>query len=496
MEATERRLTGRVGGLGTGPEGYDGALFVRQVELCRQALAYGRDGTLAGGFLGSEVNNRPEVWMRDCFYAALPLAWFAPEICADAASFFTANGRPGKAWGRGVGRFEPHAGPAHSIGNAVAAIVLAGAYLRATGDVEWLRRRPQPYEYGVSLFDSLGRLRGPDVLFPSLYVSDGDARGDWHTGSNILVWRALMDMADMAGHALGDGAAAEHWRAEATTLHAAIVDRCAGPGPEGMQFYEGAFRDGSFVAGHDGEESDLTLASHYGFTAAHDPLVLTHSRLAFCAENPLYWPPLDGVQWWDSEVCFGPTFPAYIHRLAGAQSEEDVESDLSQLRTLADVDGSFWWWPYRPFATDTSHIARGIAKSSWAAGVFVCRMVSDVLGVRANALTRRLSVRPFCPWSYHWPGARLGAIAFDVEYTMSDSGRHLAVRNNSDKELRLDLEVVGPGPQMPRRVVVDGRGQPETWAVGWRFGRRTVSAGAVLAAGQQFELRCSWGGRG
>lgn len=493
LAGTERELTSHVGIPATEPEGYDAALLVRQIELCRQSLVYGPDGLLAGGFWGSDVNDRPEVWMRDNFYAALALAWFAPRICADAAQFYAATGWPERAWGRGVCRFGTPSGAVHSVGNAVAAVVLAGAYLRATGDVAWLRKAPLPYEYGVALFDSLDKCRsGPDDLFPSLYISDGDARGDWHTGSNILAWRALTDMAEMADYALGDSSAADRWREWAVALHAAILGRCTGPGPKGPQFFEGGFADGSYVAGHDGEESDLTLASYYGFTDIDDPLVIRHAQLAFSADNPMYWAPLKGVQWWDSAACFGPTFPAYVHQLCGAETEGDLGDVLRHLRTMADIDGSFWWWPYRPFCKEPSKVERGIGKAGWAAGVLVCRLINDIFGLQVNALTNRMRVRPFCPWNWHWANARLGTVAFDAVFETSASARHLAVRNQGSKELEVQLEVIGPSAQMPTTVILNGEREVETWAVGWHYSRRTVTTTALVQPGRVLELQCSW----
>lgn len=495
LKSTEVQLTSGLEGLSTEPEGYVGGLFGRQLELCRQSLIYGPAGKLAGGFWGSDVNDKPEVWMRDNFYAALGLAWFAPEICADAAHFYAATGWPERAWGRGVARFEDATGATHSVGNAVAAVVLAGAYLRATGDVQWLQKDTRPYEYGVALFEKLERLRnGPYDLFPSLYISDGDARGDWHSGSNIVAWRALMDMAEMAQHALDDVGAAERWRQKATKLRASIVDYCVGSGPKGPQLFEGVFRDGSYVAGHDGEESDLTLASYYGFMEADDPLVVHHAQLAFSEDNPMYWSPLQAVQWWDDGACLGPTFPAYVHELAGVESEDDLGAVLDRLRTLADIDGSFWWWPYRPFSSDPYAVERGPGKAGWAAGVFVCRLLNDVFGLRANALTRQLKVLPFCPWSWQWYNVKIGTLQFDVNYEIGGSARRLVVGNRGDSEIAVSLEVIGPDARMPTSVVSNGEKEMETWAVGWRYGRRTVIKSMQVRPGQELELQCSWAG--
>jgi hypothetical protein len=493
LDATGHLVREHLGDLAIPSETYYSGLLVRQVELCRQSLAYSNQGAFAAGFWGSDVNDWPHVWMRDNFYSALALAWFAPKLCADASLFFAEQGAPARAWGRGVGRFSPLTAPLHSIGNAVAAVVLAGAYLRATGDAPWLRQARQPYDYGTSLFDEVaGSPWGKEDLLPSLYISDGDARGDWHTGSNILVWRALMDLADMAGQVMGDQESARRWRGWAARVRAAVLDNCAGEALGGRRLFEGANRDGGLIAGHDGEESDLTLASYYGFTGPDDPLVARHAQAAFSPENPLYWAPIDGVQWWDTGVCWGPTFPAYVHRLAGAENEDELRAVLEHLRSLADVDGSFWWWPYKPFRHDRAAVERGPGKTGWAAGVFVCRMVKDVLGVDINALNGTVRLRPFSPWGYEWDNCRLGTAALDITYGRSKAGRSIGVCNRGEYKLDITNELIGPAAAMPTTVVVNGAVALESYGVGWAFGRRTVRATMSVEPGQRFDLECSW----
>jgi hypothetical protein len=494
--AQTERLLGRTGALDTGAGGYEGELLLRQVELCRQALLYSDSGSFVGGFWGSDVNSRPGVWMRDNFYSAQAMAWFAPDLCADAAHFYATYALPDRTWGYGGARASRASAVSHSLGNALAPILLAGAYLRATGDVDWMRRSANLYEYGRTIFDRLSPSRwDPEGLFPSVYISDGDARGDWHTGSNVLAWRALNDLADIAEHALRDETAAGAWRRQAVALRSAILEHCSGDGPLGRQLFEGGYRSGSRVAGHDGEESDLTLASFYGFLEADEPLVVRHAKSALTSENPFYWDAGGSVQWWDSGgVCYGATFPAFVHALAGTESEDDLAAVLGRLRTMSDVDGSFWWWPYRPFAHDSRDIERGLGKCGWAAGVFVARMVSDVLGIRPNALTRTVRVRPFSPWSFRWSDCRLGTTALDLSYERSDADRTVRVVNRSESELQVELEVVGPGQTMASSVFVNGRRRLfEGIAVGWFANRRTLVVSSSVAPGDCLQLACGWG---
>ena len=494
LSTTEQAISRHMGSLDIPAAAYYSGLLLRQMEVCRQSLIYSNKGVFVAGFWGSDVNDRPHVWMRDNFYAALAMAWFDPKLCADGSRFFCEHGLPDKVWGAGVGRFSPLLTSMHSLGNALASVLLAGAYLRATGDIGWLSLDRTPYDFGAKLFDELaGSSWGTYDLAPSLYISDGEARGDWHTGTNIVVWRALMDMGDMAEFAFEDGEAAAQWRAQAARVRAAVVATCVGEGPDGPRFYEGADRDGTFIAGHDGEESDLTLASYYGFTEPDDPLVTRHARAAFSPENPAYWAAIDGVQWWDPPgKCWGPTFPAYVHRLAGVTDEAELSRLLEDLRALADVDGSFWWWPYKPFCRDPAAVERGPGKAGWASGVFLCRMVKDVVGIEADALRSTVHVRPFSPWSYRWDGLHLGALALDIAYERDELGRSVSICNRGDKVLAISAEVISPSAAMPDVVVVNGAIALENQGVGWAYGRRTVRARKAVGPGERLVVQCSW----
>jgi len=194
---------------------------------------------------------------------------------------------PSRLLGPGISRF-PGAGPVtNSLGNSVAALVLAGTYYQMTGDRSFFLKHPEILTRGEEILNAvLASRRDTPFLFPSLYVSDGDARGDFHTGSNVSAWRAFQSMARLAREVYHAAALAEAWESVASAIRDAIQSRCTAEGTYGRQYVEGSMADESFFKLHDGEESDTTLMPFYGFCEPDDPAYLNHARLAVTPENP------------------------------------------------------------------------------------------------------------------------------------------------------------------------------------------------------------------
>lgn len=478
---------------------FDGApyysdLLERSAELARQVSLLGPDGRLAGSFWGSDANDRPDVWMLDLFYSALPMAQLAPDLCRATIDFFVRYGLPPAAWGNYSAADEGHPlegvePVSHSIVNATAALALAGAHVEANGDCSTFTGDPAFVEYAVRVLGLLfaSRQEG-EVLFPSVFISDGPARGDFHTGSNIKAWYAIRSMADIFASAPEHRERAGAWQYEAERVWAAIKEQCCGLSPIGMEYFEGVDRDGTHVLGHDGEETDLTLASVYGFTDIDDPGIINHAKNAFSRRNPYYVPATGGVSWWDFRF-HGPTFPAFIHALAAADTEAALIPPLEAVRLRADLDGSIWWWPHLHEETDPAHVLRGPGKCGWAAGAFVTKFVHDVIGIQVDAPTRRVRFAPFSPWSFTWNGARLGAVSLDLDYRDSGASREVSVRNRCDRPLDVELELLLPKGAAFSSATLDGEDALELVRAHTRFSRTAVRVSTSLAPGRSGSFR-------
>jgi hypothetical protein len=378
-----------------------------------------KDGRFSGGFLGSDVDTNQVNWARDSYYSMLAMSIFEPRLCADSIPYFLRWARPAETTGRGRLRFENAGTVTQSLSNSVSGLSLAGAYYRSTGDRDFFTSKPEILENARRILDDvLASRRGEPMLFPSMYFSDGDARGDYHTGSNVAAWFAFSNMARLASEVYRNDSLAHDWSSIAERIHVEIDSRCAGDSPAGRRFFEGANADRTLIAGHDGEESETTLMPFYEFCKADDPRLLRHAELAMTTENPLYSAEIDGIWWYNSDWS-SATFPGWTTALAGVRDEEHLRTRLNRIRTLTDLDGSIWWWPYRYGTKDPSRPLRAdkARKCGWAAAVYLCRFVHDMLGIAVDVPSSSIHFAPFTSWNrFTWNNAQIGSSRFDLSF--------------------------------------------------------------------------------
>lgn len=472
--------------------------FARSIAQSRTAATFSPAGEFMGGFLGSDIDpERRTVHMRDSWYSILPLAHFDPNLCAAGALFHCRWGVPAESWAsewtspiRQRGSLLDQ-GAFHSLGNALAGVALAGAYYCATGDHDWFASHSEFEDYARDIVDTIRGALTQRALLPSLWISDGEARGDYHTGSNIVAWHCMEALARVSDEVWCDGAFAAQCREVAETLKKGVLSRCVADTPEGPMLADGAFVDGSYVPVFDGEDSDLTLASFFGFLPRADER-LVNNALAACSEvNPLYRESLGGIDWPEDvgpNFC-GTTMPSWLRFLNAATVESELLRRLDDIRRVTDVDGSLWWWPYSPGETDRTRVKRRPAKSSWASGVFTCKFVADILGILLDVPQRMLSFRPFSPWpDFLWKGARLGSTKFDLQYARRDDQIELCVRNLNAEEYGITMSALLPPLTSVEDVMLDGRYAREMWSVRWELGRPLVSTRVQVGAGSETRL--------
>jgi hypothetical protein len=259
----------------------------------------------------------------------LAMSLFNPALCADAIPYFLQWAKPTQTTGPGRSRFPGATTVSQSLSNSVSGLSLAGAYYRATGDRPFFISKPEILAQARKIFDEvLHSRRGEVMLFPSMYFSDGEARGDFHTGSNIAVWFAFSGMAQVAAEAYHDERLADEWATMAQTIKEAVNNHCVGDSSLGKRFFEGANTDGSKIAGHDGEESETTLMPFYGFCRADDQRILNHATLAMTSENPYYSSELDAIWWYNSSWRSAPSPAGLRHWPEHAMSVRSKRGSL------------------------------------------------------------------------------------------------------------------------------------------------------------------------
>lgn len=467
----------------------------RLEEVCRQAQLYMSDGSFGGSFFGSNIIKETMIWFKDCFYAVLPMSLFEPELCAKAISFCFDWGTPPKAYGRGLLRF-PNAGPVtHSLGNSLSPLILAGTYYQMTADQSFFQQHPEIFTVGRELLEEVLNSRRQDpFLFPSMYVSDGDARGDFHTGTNVQAWYAFQSMARLARDVDHDAHMAEQWSMFASKIKEDLTSHCIGTGPQGKQYWEGATYDWTFIVGHCGESSDATLMPFYGFCEADDPALVAHSRLALSPQNPYYAAAVDGIWWYEGDTGWWPaTFPGWTTGLAGITNETELRERLQQIRRLADVDGSIWWWPYKYGATDPRQVERmEEGKTAWGSAVYLCLFINNVLGLRVDMPEHHVAFRPFCPWNkFSWEQCRLGRGLFDVMYERASGRISAKLTNRNAVQFEAFFELTLPEGATAPRCKVNGQ-DTDGFKVSKRYNRPSVQVVIPVAPDQEQVFEVSY----
>jgi hypothetical protein len=133
------------------------------------------DGQIAGSNWGTYPATRP-VWLKDMYYSYLPFFVLDPEFFKTGILWFLKRSiRPGGRYFDGD--------VSHSLVNALTPVVLAGLYFASTGDSPFFTENPDLKPVLTGILKKVLRTRHQETgLFPSDWISDVPAIGDYHTG--------------------------------------------------------------------------------------------------------------------------------------------------------------------------------------------------------------------------------------------------------------------------------------------------------------------------
>lgn len=211
---------------------------------------------------------------------------------------------------------------------------------------------------------------------------------------------------------------------------------------QGLQFLTDVNHDGTITLRmHDGEESDTTLLKYYGYEAGDRT---THyGQFSSSDENPTYSKLSRGIKWGNQS---GATFPGYISILNGADNVENWSGEngrFKELERLADLDGSWWWWPYKVGAP-TGDVTRmnSCGKCGWASGIFYILFITEFLGINYDAPNKHLTIHPkeFIG-NFFWEDFHIGESRFDIKVT----DQHIHITNKNNYSITVNQHAVKEG---------------------------------------------------
>jgi hypothetical protein len=469
------------------------SIFPKSIHAQVTSQLCDRAGNPLGSSFGTDVSEAitegqlGHIWLMCAFYNYLSAGIICPDQLADGVRFFMTRGNPAHVHDTkriadmyetdeiinqlyGIGdrltkfpqyvldkafeerrksesKLRDFPGIRYSLSSEVSSIVLAGVYYSLTGDGETLKQMVERDPVTgqklsletiiTQLSDSLLSAKPPNtpMLFETIWISDGPARGKYHTGSNILAWYAFQAAARILDDVFGDSKKAKELADVAGQMKKDIRDYCTVEHMGKKMFTEGY--DTELL--HDGEESITTILPFLGFCCADDAEVLNFKKFACSPDNPLWDPITEGIFFGGRRI----TMPGFNSELAAASSEKELSQVLEKLCSFVDADGQWWWWPMDKGQTD---VRRGSAgKCGWGQGLFVIQFLTTVLGIKWDAPTGNLTIKPFVPWD-HFKAENIifGSLSLDLEYHNSDQGTKITLIHNQSNLKKLDIIVRVP----------------------------------------------------
>jgi hypothetical protein len=361
--------------------------------------------------------------------------------------------------------------------------IVAEAYYRATADQAFFLEHP---EIGRTIEDLLQRLlayRGPSRwLFPAEEVSDGHPLKEYDFCTNVQIWRAFTAAARVVGDVYGKHSLAEQYERIADLVRADVLDTMTVDGVFGPQFAAATdLRD--TICFMDGEDDVGALAPYFGFCEFSDVRWRNYCRYGFSEHNPIYDPETGGLVWIDDpnigHTIGTPAAPSFASRLAAAVTRDEAAEEMRRVRSLADIDTTFYWYPV------SRRVPGGLCHSLWMTGSASRVILSHYLGLDVDVPARRLTFKPWSPWhSFKWERAQLGAACFSLDHVRGTTAHASMVANHNDEPWWVTLGFyVPPGRECDAIIINEQlfQGEMEEHE---HFEEKLIIVRAIVGAGQ------------
>lgn len=468
MEQTLQYFRSLTGELKMEEDAMAGMLLQRAYQQAFGAFAMSGENEILGSNWGTYPVT-PHVWNKDMYYSSLPFTLTEPELCKKCILWFAKYGIKYKGT-----KFE--GGVFHSLSNSLSVIMLSGAYYEYFGEKEFFQQHPKLYKKMKEILQTVleSREENEPYLYRTTWISDAYALGKYHTGTNLCMYRSFMALARIAEEVFGEKSYAEMLRSEAGKTRKDIERYMTAKGLFGTQYLEGISgiaeekkecdsaekyqkemldqglqfitdvnHDGEIcLRMHDGEESDTTLMKYYKYQSEEQDTLKQYGQFTGSRENPTYSELSRGIKWGNQS---GATFPGYISILNGAAEKESWSGDegrFRELERLTDLDGSWWWWPYK-IGAQTGDVVRmnSCGKCGWGAGIFFILFITEFLGIEYDAPKAVFRIHPkrfiggFC-----WKNMRIGNARFDISVRYEHHMAEFSMKNRSTFPVYVEMK--------------------------------------------------------
>ncbi len=425
-------------------------MFRRSLYQSFASFGMNSNDEIVGSNWGSyPATNR--IWNKDMFYSSLSFVLLDSDLCKSTILWFEKYSV--KFHGT---KFK--GGVTHSLSNSLACLILSSLYLQYTEDINFFYKNPSIVDNCTKILDTIlnTRKENDPYLFESTWISDALSLGKYHTGTNICMWRACKGLGYIY-NALGEENLALKYLNIAQNIKSDILKYMTVEGPFGKQFLEGIGdlenrlsipkstyekpiieqgliflsdvieNDKINLLMHDGEESDTTLIPFYNFLDKNNEIYINTMKFSSSANNPTYSEEIKGIKW---GLESGATFPGFITVLMSNISDENLfKSGLNELKKLCDLDGSWWWWPYK-LNSKYGDVVRdfGCGKCGWASGLFTTLFITQYLGI--NIKENNICISPIEGLkNFTWLNLKIGNKKFSIIY----KEKEIIITNHGNK---------------------------------------------------------------
>ena len=400
---------------------------------CIQTDEYGR---VLVHWQGAPSHCMGRMWGIDVEPTSLSFVHALPELTAKIITYM-------------VDRNEPHYSPYpdHSTPIMMAPLIMAGEYLKYTGDVSFFRDNEHVYQRLIEIWDTLCLfLHSETGLLPSKFSSDGKVFRKYDHGTNVKFYYATQCFAMLQHSLLLSGSKsivdrADSIKAVGRKVAESIQVQMAIDGPFGKQYSGGVnlgeqedFYLNDDYLYYDGEDSSSAIAPIYGAYPFTDEKWINYHRFARSVFASNFDVEMGTLRWFPYGGAVDGT--AFISAIGGSVTKEEMRDCMQNMVDKAvDVNGSLYWWPRGKEAR------RKVSRCSQGQGIFVVQYLRQWLGLDYDANQNLLIVRPLGMLdSFKWEDARLGNHIFDIEYDESGVSSTLKVRNKTDQLIRVVFE--------------------------------------------------------
>ena len=314
---------------------------------------------------------------------------------------------------------------------AVAPPILAEMYFRATNDIDFFVDHPEIGEQTKVLLDELLKWRAPDHwLFPAEEVSDGHPITEYDLCTNIRIWEAFRAAARIMGEVYDQPGLGAQYSAMAQRVRTDILETMVVDGVFGPQFAAGTDLPGT-VCFLDGEDNLGAMAPYLGFCDFTDERWRNYARHALSSHNVTYEPITGGQRWYDDpnvgHYWIPLTAPSFAAAVQLAMTRDEACEALGNIRWLADVDTSFYWWPLpHQIRPDVGLICHSL----WMTGGVSTVILQHYLGIDLDVPERQLTFKPWLLWhGYSWEDVTLGRGRFSFRHIRGERAHSSIVTN-------------------------------------------------------------------